>query len=293
MFSPANQHDYSVALLEKVGFDLNKGRLDTSPHPFSTSFHPTDCRITTAINERDLMSIWSTLHEAGHGMYEQGLLPEESHMPSGWARSLSLHESQSRFWENVVGKSFTFWKNEFPFLREFFKSELHDVTPEDFWRSACKVQPSPVRIDADELTYHLHVIIRYEIEKAVFEENFPVELLPKLWNEKYREYLGIEIESDSVGILQDVHWSHGMFGYFPTYTLGSLYAAQFYQRMKRDIDIVDKILKEDYSSILKWLRENVHNRGGIYSAEEICVAATAEPLNISHFVSYVNEKYGM
>jgi carboxypeptidase Taq len=120
-----------------------------------------------------------------------------------------------------------------------------------------------------------------------------VELLPKLWNEKYREYLGIEIESDSVGILQDVHWSHGMFGYFPTYTLGSLYAAQFYQRMKRDIDIVDKILKEDYSSILKWLRENVHRKGGIYSAEEICVAATAEPLSISHFVSYVNEKYGM
>lgn len=293
MFPEERQFEYSLALLEKVGFDLKRGRLDTSPHPFSTAFHPTDSRITTAIHEKDLSSIWSTLHEAGHGMYEQGLNAEESHMPSGWAQSLSLHESQSRFWENVVGKSFTFWRNEFPALREFFKTELHDMTPEEFWLAASKVEPRPIRIDADELTYHLHIIIRYEIEKAIFEEDFPIEMLPKLWNEKYKEYLGIEIADDSQGILQDVHWSHGMFGYFPTYTLGSLYAAQFYQRMKSDIDVVDKIFKEDYSKIKEWLQENVHSKGGIYSAEEICILSTKEPLNISHFVNYITEKYSL
>lgn len=292
-FPRQDQMKYSCALLEKIGYELENGRIDESPHPFSTAFHPSDSRITTSIDELNLISIWSTLHEAGHGMYEQGLPEEEFHMPSGWARSLSIHESQSRFWENVIGKSFVFWRNEFPTLRNFFKSELSEMSSEDFWRTSTKVEPSLIRTEADELTYHLHIIIRYEIERAIFEEDYPIEFLPKLWNEKYREYLGIEVPDDSVGILQDVHWSQGMFGYFPTYTLGSLYAAQFYQAMKREIDIVDKIFREDYRAVKEWLREKIHSKGGIYSAEEICVQATGEKLEISHFIDYVTEKYSL
>jgi carboxypeptidase Taq len=291
MFAASLQKQYSYELLNRISYDLKRGRLDESVHPFSTSLHPTDSRITTSFDEKDLMSIWSTLHEAGHGMYEQGLNGEEAHLPSGQAISLSVHESQSRFWENMIGKNLLFWKNEFSNLREYFKTEISEMTVESFFDSINKVEPSLIRIDADEITYHMHIIIRYEIEKAIFEDNYPVEDLPKLWNQKYKEYLGIDVPSDSVGILQDIHWSSGAFGYFPTYTLGSMFSAQLYDYMKKNADIEDKIIKKDYASIKKWLNENVHSLGGIYTFNEVCEKVTGEKLKATYFTDYLIEKY--
>lgn len=285
------QRKYTIGLLEKIGYDLNRGRVDESPHPFSSAFHPTDSRITSSYDDKDLQSIWSTMHEAGHGMYEQGLIPSQSHLATGSAISLSIHESQSRFWENMIGKNLLFWKNEFSNLRDFFKEDLAEVSYDSFWKSINKVEAIPIRIDSDELTYHLHIIIRYEIEKAIFEDNYPVKDLNKLWNEKYKEYLGIDIATDANGVLQDVHWSCGMFGYFPTYTLGSMYSAQFYDYMKKNFDIEDKLNNRDYHSIKKWLNENIHELGGIYTAEELCEKVTGEKLKASYFIDYIKEKY--
>jgi carboxypeptidase Taq len=292
-FSAASQRSYNLDLLKRIGYDLNRGRLDESVHPFSTAMHPTDSRITTNFDDKNLSSVWSTMHEAGHGMYEQGLNAEESHLPSGKAISLSLHESQSRFWENMIGKNLLFWKNEFKNLREFFKEDLLELDIEDFWKKINKVEPSLVRIDADEITYHMHIIIRYEIERAIFEEGARVEDLPAMWNQKYKEYLGVEVSSDSEGILQDVHWSCGMFGYFPTYTLGSMYAAQFYAHLKKEIDIENKIAKEDYASIKTWMNEKIHSLGGLYNAEEACEKVTGEKLDPTYFLKYIQEKYSL
>lgn len=292
-FSPEKQKQYNLDLLQRISYDLQRGRLDESPRPFSSSMHPTDGRLTTSINPTNLGSIWTTMHEAGHGMYEQGLNVEECHLPSGQALSLSIHESQSRFWENMIGKNLLFWKNEFSNLREYFKEELGEMTPESFWRSINKVEPSLIRIEADEITYHMHVIIRYEIEKAIFEDGVSVEQLPALWNQKYKDYLGIEVPSDAEGILQDVHWSCAMFGYFPTYSLGSMYAAQFYSFMKNNANLEEKISKKDYVGIREWLNENIHVLGGIYTAEEICEKVTGEKLKASYFIDYLIEKYNL
>lgn len=293
VFSPEKQKQYNLDLLKRISFNLESGRLDESPHPFSSATHPTDSRLTTSINPSNLGSIWSTMHEAGHGMYEQGLNVDEAHLPSGQALSLSIHESQSRFWENMIGKNLTFWKNEFTNLREYFKEEIGEMTAEGFWTAINKVEPSLIRIEADELTYHMHIIIRYEIERAIFEEGISIEDLPALWNQKYKEYLGIEVPTDSQGILQDVHWSCGMFGYFPTYSLGSMYAAQFYHFMKHEADIEDRIAKKEYASIKKWLNDNIHSLGSIYSAEEICEKVTGEKLKASYLINYLTEKYNL
>ena len=292
-FNAALQKQYSLELLDRITYDLKRGRLDESPHPFSIALHPSDSRITTSINEKDLMSVWSTLHEAGHGMYEQGLNSEKFYLPSGQAISVSVHESQSRFWENMIGKNLLFWKNEFGNLREFFKSEIGEMTSESFLDSVNKIEPSLIRIDADEITYHMHIIIRYEIEKAIFEENYPIENLPELWNKKYKEYLGIDVPNDEMGVLQDVHWSGGMFGYFPTYSLGSMFSAQLYNYMKKNCGIEEKLNKKDYDGIRKWLNENIHSLGGIYTFEEVCEKVTGEKLNPSYFIDYLNEKYAL
>jgi carboxypeptidase Taq len=293
VFSPEKQKQYNLDLLQRISYDLDRGRLDESPHPFSSATHPTDSRLTTAINPSNLNSIWSTMHEAGHGMYEQGLNAEESHLPSGQALSLSIHESQSRFWENMIGKNLLFWKNEFTNLREYFKEEIGEMTPESFWKALNKVEPSLIRIDADELTYHMHIIIRYEMEKAIFEEGVAVEDLPALWNQKYKEYLGVEVPTDSQGILQDVHWSCAMFGYFPTYSLGSMYAAQFYNFMKSNAEVEEKLARKEYSAIRQWLNDNIHSLGSIYDAEEICEKVTGEKLKASYLINYLAEKYNI
>ncbi|HEY0030132.1 MAG TPA: carboxypeptidase M32, partial [Bacteroidia bacterium] len=227
-YDKQKQWEIGLELLKQMGYDFEAGRQDASSHPFTTSFSPQDVRVTTRINENDLNEmIWSCIHEGGHALYEQGLPTEEYGMPSGEYISLGIHESQSRLWENNIGRSLPYWKANYSILQSAFPENLKKVSFEDFYKAMNIVKPSLIRTSADELTYHFHVLIRFEIEKALIEGSIEVKDLPAYWHAKYKEYLGIEVPDDARGVLQDIHWSHGSFGYFPTYSLGSFYAAQF------------------------------------------------------------------
>jgi len=288
------QWDFGLGLLRQMGFDFSRGRQDISSHPFTTTLSPTDVRVTTRVNENDLSEmIWSCIHEGGHALYEQGLLPEHYGMPLGEAVSLGIHESQSRLWENNVGRSLAYWKGNFKHALQYFPEELKDVTPELFFKGMNRVEPSLIRTNSDELTYHFHVMIRYEIEKAIFEDKLKVNELPDYWNAKYKEYLGIDVPDDTHGVLQDVHWSHGSFGYFPTYSLGSFYAAQFFEQAKKEISgLKTKVEAGDFAELLAWLRKNIHVHGKYYTAQELCERITGEKLNFNHFMSYAKNKFG-
>lgn len=287
------QWTLGLDLLKQMGYDFEAGRQDLSSHPFTTSFNPLDVRVTTRINENDLSEmIWSCIHEGGHGLYEQGLSPEEYGMPLGEAVSLGIHESQSRLWENNVGRSIAYWKNNFQRVKDQFPEQLADCSTEDFYKAMNKVEPSLIRTSADELTYHFHVMIRFEIEKALFEGKLKVSELPAYWNAKYKEYLGIDVPSDTKGVLQDIHWSHGSFGYFPTYSIGSFYAAQFFDQAKKEISgLENQIEHGELKPLLNWLREKIHRYGKFYTATELCEKITGEKLNFSHFMNYAREKY--
>jgi carboxypeptidase Taq len=263
-------------------------------HPFTINFGASDVRVTTRIDQRNLSDcVTGTIHEGGHALYEQGLPGSEYGLPSGEAVSLGIHESQSRLWENNVGRSLRFWKGQFPELQKHFPEQLKNKSAQDIFSSFNVVQPSLIRINADELTYHFHIMIRFEVEKALFENKIQVADIPAYWNARYKDYLGIDVPSNAEGCLQDVHWSHGSFGYFPTYSLGSFYAAQFFTKAKKDIPALeDEIEKGNYSSLLKWLRENIHRHGKLYDAKTLCTRVTGEPLNFSYFMNYAKEKYG-
>src|SRR4030095_8675362 len=221
-YNKQKQWDFVIELLKQMGFDFSAGRQDISSHPFTTNFNSRDVRVTTRINENDLCEmIWSCIHEGGHALYEQGLPFEDYALPSGEFLSLGIHESQSRLWENNVGRSKAYWKKNYPILQGVFPEQLRNISGDHFYKAINKVEPSLIRTNADELTYHFHVMIRFEIEVALFEGKVSVEELPGLWNSKYKEYLGIDVPDDTRGVLQDVHWSHGSFGYFPTYSIGS------------------------------------------------------------------------
>lgn len=287
------QWDFGVYLLRVMGYDFDKGRQDISSHPFTISFSPEDVRVTTRIDEHDLANMtWSCIHEGGHALYEQGLDPEEYGLPSGGAISLAIHESQSRLWENHVGRSRDFWQCNYPSLQTKFKKNLKDISLKDFYKAINRVEPSYIRTEADELHYHLHVLIRYEIEKEIISGNCDAATARDLWNTKYKDYLGLKIKNDTVGILQDVHWSHGSFGYFPTYSMGSFYAAQFYQQAQKEMpDLNEQIATSNNYPLLQWLRTNIHCHGRRYEAEELCKKLTGEPLNLKYFIQYVKEKY--
>jgi len=287
------QWGFGLDLLKQMGYDFKSGRQDISSHPFTTSFGPSDVRVTTRINEKDFSEMtWSCIHEGGHALYEQGLLLDDYGLPTGSAISLGIHESQSRLWENNVGRSMPYWKANFPDLQNIFTENLSGVSLEDFYKSINKVSPSLIRTSADELTYHFHILIRYEIEKALIEGNIAVGELPEVWNEKYKAYLGVDVPSNSKGVLQDIHWSHGAFGYFPTYSLGSFYAAQFYEKAKQDISgLENEIAQGNMLNLLSWLRSNIHQHGKMYSAGDLCIKVTGEPLNFSYFMNYAKEKY--
>jgi len=293
-FDKAKQWDFGLGLLKQMGFDFSRGRQDISSHPFTTTLSQDDVRITTRINENDFSEmIWSCIHEGGHALYEQGLSPEQYGMPLGEAVSLGIHESQSRLWENNVGRSLAYWKNNFKYAQQYFPEELKNVTPEAFFKGMNRVEPSLIRTNSDELNYHFHIMIRYEIEKAIFEDKLRVDELPEYWNAKYKEYLGIDVPDFAHGILQDVHWSHGSFGYFPTYSLGSFYAAQFFEQAKKEIKgLPEKIEAGDFSELLVWLRKNIHSHGKFYTAAELCRRITGEKLNFNHFMSYARNKFG-
>ena len=292
-FPKSEQWDYGLALIIQLGFDFQAGRQDLSEHPFSTSFNCRDVRITTRINENNFGSMtWSCLHEAGHGLYEQGLPESEYGLPSGEFASLSVHESQSRLWENSVGRSLDFWTGQFPVLRKQFPQQLEKVTTEAFYKGINKVHPTLIRTEADELTYHFHVIIRYELEKLLLTRQLAVRDIPAYWNEQYRKYLGLTVPDDRRGCLQDVHWSHGSFGYFPTYSLGSFYAAQWFEAASTQLPgLSDSLLNGQTQNLLAWLRQHIHQFGRLYTSAELSKKASGEELRISHFLRYLLDKY--
>lgn len=292
-FNKDKQWEFGLELLRNMGFDFSAGRQDISEHPFTTNFNSRDVRITTRIDENDFGNMaWSCIHEGGHALYEQGLPAEQYGLPGGEAASLAIHESQSRIWENNVGRSLNFWKYFYPKLKEHFPEQFDRTGVNDFYKIINKVQPSLIRTEADELTYHFHIMIRYELEKKLIDGTLDTRELKEAWNEMYRTYLGIEVPDDRTGVLQDIHWSHGSFGYFPTYSLGSFYAAQFFDKALQSLPhLKDSIASGDLQVLLQWLRENIHQYGRQFTAEELCEKVTGQKLNFSYFMAYASMKY--
>lgn len=292
-YPEGEQWKFSLEVLESMGYDLSQGRQDLSTHPFTISFSPEDVRITTRMDPRNLHEgIWSSIHEGGHALYEQGLPVEGYGMPGGEACSMAIHESQARLWENIVGRGRPFWEHFFPRLKEYFPGNFRDVSLEQFYSAMNAVRPGLIRTDADELSYHFHIIIRFEIEKALMEGTIQVEDIPRIWSEKYRDHLGVEVPSDAKGCLQDVHWAHGAIGYFPSYSLGSLYSAQFYAKAEHEVpDLEERIRTGDLLGLRDWLREKVHRWGRLERSQELCERVTGEELDPRYFMDYAWEKY--
>jgi carboxypeptidase Taq len=293
-FPKDQQWNFSMDVLRLMGFDFNKGRQDISMHPFTINFGASDVRVTTRIDENDLSDcVTGTIHEGGHALYEQGLPESEYGLPSGEAVSLGIHESQSRLWENQVGRSFAFWKGQTKLIQSHFPEQLKEADAEKLFEAFNVVKPSFIRVSADELTYHFHIMIRFEVEKALFDGSLEVDQIPAFWNKRYKDYLGIEVPDDASGCLQDVHWSHGSFGYFPTYSIGSFYAAQFFAQAEKAIpDLEKKIESGNFTELLNWLRENIHQYGKQFQAKELCMRITGEVLQFRHFMDYAKKKYG-
>ncbi|MFH1065151.1 MAG: carboxypeptidase M32 [Nanoarchaeota archaeon] len=290
-FSLEKQRELVKKVSGLLGFDFTAGRLDISPHPFTISFSPNDVRITTRYKEDNLLyALGSTIHETGHGLYEQGLLAEHFGMPLGEACSLGLHESQSRLWENHVGRSAEFWGFMLPVLAQTFP-EFNGVELKDWMRQTNKVERSLIRVEADEVTYSLHVILRYEIEKGLLEGKIQVKDLPEVWNSKMQEYVGVVPDTNTNGVLQDMHWSMGALGYFPTYTLGSIYAAQLFAQASKELPLQEQIAGGKFSELREWLREKVHRHGKRYSADELVEKVTGSPLNANPLMEYLEAKY--
>lgn len=292
-FDKDKQWKFGLDLLNQVGFDFEAGRQDISEHPFTTNFNNSDVRVTTRIDENDLTNmIWSCIHEGGHALYEQGLPADEYGLPLGEYCSLSIHESQSRLWENCIGRGLSFWKKNYPALKKNFPHQLKNIPLEIFYKGINKVQPSLIRTEADELTYHFHVMIRYELEKKLIEGSLATRDIPTYWRNYYQDYLGVEVSDDLHGCLQDVHWSHGSFGYFATYSIGSLYAAQIYEAIILQYPkLNDDIKKGEYKLILDWLRQHIYQFGRFYNSGDLCSKATGYNLNSQFFISYATQKF--
>ncbi len=291
-FDKDTQWKFGMEILKRMQFDFEAGRQDISEHPFTTSFGNADVRVTTRIDENNFGNMtWSCLHEGGHALYEQGLPANEYGLPLGEYCSLSIHESQSRLWENCIGRGLSFWQHNFKLLQTFFPQQFNNLSVEQFYKAINKVEPSLIRTEADELTYHFHVMVRYEIEKKLIEGSIATKDIPAYWNEHYEKYLGVTVPDDKKGCLQDVHWSHGSFGYFATYSLGSMYAAQLYAAILKENESIEKeIALGDSSGVLNWLRKNIYPYGRKYLSEELCSKATGEPLNSSYFIRYITKK---
>ncbi len=292
-FSAAEQESFSRFVLEKMGYDFDAGRLDVSTHPFTINFNNHDVRITTRYLENEFRSaLFSCVHEGGHALYEQGI--PDSLFGTGLDQGISMgvHESQSRFWENLIGRSRAFWNYFLPEAQKRF-TQFSGVSLDEFYRGINAVTPSLIRVEADELTYSLHIIIRYELEKQIFNGDIRASELPALWNRKYKEYLGVEPQNDAEGVLQDMHWSSGNFGYFPSYALGNLYSAQFLHAMKSDLpDIEARVAAGDLLALRSWLKEHIHAYGSVYEPGELLKRVTGEELSAKYFIDYLNEKYG-
>ncbi|PLS03559.1 carboxypeptidase M32 [Neobacillus cucumis] len=292
-FPKENQRELSLKILEKIGYNFLAGRLDETVHPFATGLNPGDVRVTTNYNEQDFRTaVFGTIHEGGHAVYEQNISKELIGTPLCTGTSMGIHESQSLFYENILGRSYAFWKNNFELLKQYANGQFDEVGLEDFYRAINESKPSFIRIEADELTYPLHVIIRYEIEKGIFNGDLDVKNLPQIWNEKYEEYLGIRPNNDAEGVLQDVHWAGGSFGYFPSYALGYMYAAQFKHKMLEEIPNFDRLVENgELLPIKEWLSEKIHQFGKMKKPLEILQNVTGEGLNPNYLIDYLYEKY--
>ncbi len=286
------QHSASRWIAEKIGYSFERGRLDETSHPFCTTLGPDDCRILTRYQIDYFPSgFYSTLHEAGHGMYEQGLPKDWYGLPAGAAASLGIHESQSRLWENFIGRSEPFWRFALPELNRMMPGLWQGVTPAQAFADANAVQPSLIRVEADEATYNLHIMIRFELEQELIGGVLEVDDAPQAWNDRYERYLGIRPQTYADGILQDVHWSAGLFGYFPTYTLGNMYAAVMMQAMERQLGGLDQMQAGgDFQPILDWLRSRIHQYGRCLQPESLVRSATGMPLSSEPFIEYLSQK---
>jgi carboxypeptidase Taq len=286
------QVTFGRRVAEAMGFDFEAGRLDTSVHPFCSSCSPLDVRMTSRYDAHYLpMSLFGIMHEAGHGLYEQGLPAEHAHTPAGMFVSLGIHESQSRLWENLVGRSRPFWASCFAQLQAEFPA-LADVTVDDWYFAINAVQPSFIRVEADEVTYNLHIMLRFALERQMIAGKLKVKDVPEAWNDGMQELLGITPPDDAQGCLQDIHWSMGIFGYFPTYTLGNLYAAQFFDAAGRDLPELDMHLaRGNLKPLRNWLRESIHQHGQRYRAGELVKEVTGAPLSTAAFARYLQRKF--
>jgi carboxypeptidase Taq len=287
------QRVFGEAVAGAVGFDFRRGRLDITTHPFFSTIGPGDCRITTRFNQYDFSeAFFGTLHEVGHGLYEQGLDAEHHGTPMGDAVSLGMHEAQSRLWENTVGRSRSFWEHFFPRARQVFHEALSDVTLDDFHFAVNHVAASCNRVRADEVTYNLHILVRFELEKALVAGDLNAADLPAAWNEAYRHYLGITAQDDAEGCLQDGHWAAGMIGYFPTYTLGNVFAAQLFARAAADLPDLDaQFARGEFAGLLGWLRDKVHRHGHRYPAVRLIEHVTGAAPDHRPLVQALRRKY--
>jgi carboxypeptidase Taq len=294
------QHRFGIFLLESMGFDLSAGRLDVTTHPFCSGMAPGDTRLTTRYREEHFSdALYGTLHEMGHGLYEQGL-PKLARLngeailfgnPLADSISLGIHESQSRMWENLVGRSRSFWEWALPHARRIMGSAIEAFSVDDLYEAVNISEPSLIRVEADESTYNLHIMVRFEIERALIAGEVQVRDVPGVWNERYRQYLGIDVPDDQRGCLQDVHWSFGLIGYFPTYTFGNLYASQFWETIRGQItDLDQQISRGEFSALKEWLNTNIHAHGRRYRAKDLCKMLTGQPLSADPLMRHLEGK---
>ncbi len=288
------QETFGKQAAAEIGFDFDAGRLDVTHHPFCVTLGPRDVRLTTRYDPRSFNDgLFSILHEAGHGIYEQGLPDDQFGIPLAEFVSMAIHESQSRMWENQVGRSRSFWEYFFPLAQKAFPAALNGVELSTFYDAINEVQPSLIRVEADEVTYNLHILIRFELEKAMIEDDLQVADLPAAWNEKYEHYLGIVPPSDADGVLQDVHWSAGLFGYFPTYAMGNLYAAQFFAQAQKDLGDFDASFRQGkFGELREWLRTKIHQHGRRYSPAQLVERISGAPLSHEPLMEQLQEKFG-
>nr|WP_091271141.1 carboxypeptidase M32 [Alteribacillus persepolensis] len=292
-FPKEKQRAFSLDILQQMTYDFEAGRLDETVHPFALGLNPNDVRVTTRYDENDFRTaIFGTIHEGGHALYEQNISSHLHGTVLSDGASMGIHESQSLFYENFVGRSLPFWEKNYDLLKSYAKGQFDDVSLETFYHAINEAKPSLIRIEADELTYSLHIILRYELEKSLITGDLAVKDLPYAWKEKVEAYLGITPPDNSQGVLQDVHWPSGAFGYFPSYALGYIYAAQLKQAMLRDVPAFDKLCQNgDLAPIRTWLRDNVHQYGRMKNPEDILKDATGESINPTYLLTYLQTKY--
>jgi carboxypeptidase Taq len=292
-FNEKKVWDFSERIIEKFGYDFKRGRQDKAPHPFETTFSVNDVRITNRFEKNaPLATLFSAMHECGHALYELGGNPAYERTTLASGTSLAVHESQSRMWENLVGRSLPFWEHFYPALKKTFPSQLTGVNAKSFYKAVNKVEPSLIRVNADEATYNLHIMLRLEIEIGMVEGSIAVKDLPEIWNSKMRDYLGVTPPSDAQGVLQDIHWSYGAIGYFSTYALGNIISAQLWEKINKDIKNLDEqIRKGQFAELREWLRVNIHQYGHKYDPRDLVRKVTGQDIDSAAYVRYLTKKF--